>query len=243
MTPSVHLKNVDIQYPLSKHGSLKQALVGGRTWDAQPQRWKPALRDISLKIDAPQKIGIIGRNASGKTTLLQVIAGILPPQSGNRHVIGKIAAIIAAGVGFDTALSVRENVRFAMAMSGRLHECTEDYIRKILDFIELQGDGWQPLQTLSLGFQSRLAFAVGLFQTPEIFLLDEAFSAGDALFVRKARAAMKERMASSPISIFVSHVESELIETCERGVWLEDGRIVADGPIDQVLKDYGKMNS
>lgn len=236
--PFVELDKVAVRFPRDKHGSLKRAIIGRGGFGDSSGRWKPVLTGVSLRVDAPQRVGVVGRNGSGKTTLLRVIAGLLPPLEGTRRVSGSVASIISAGTGLDPMLSARENVRLAMAIGGRIGECDASRIAEILDFVELGAEADQKLATLSLGFQARLAFAISVFQKADIHLLDEAFSAGDFAFVAKARAAIRSKLANAHVSIVVSHVGSDLLETCDRGIWLRGGTIAADGSIGEVLRAY-----
>jgi homopolymeric O-antigen transport system ATP-binding protein len=237
MTPGVHFEHASVVLPVPHRPmTLKHRLVGR----GDPRRGNDGpslLRDISFTAHDGERIGVLGRNGAGKTTLLKAIAGILPVR-GVRKVQGSVAPVIAQAVAFDHELSVHTNVKLSMALNGRISEYSEDLARQILAFAELEDRPDDPLRTLSSGLQARLGFAISLFQSPDIYLLDEAFATGDAHFLAKAKAAMAHRFSQAAITFFVSHDQYLVRENCSRCILLHHGGIVADGDASTVLAEY-----
>lgn len=236
-TPFIGLRDAMVSVPIrSPAETLKRRLIHGIRGEARGR--VALLRQIDLSVRPGERVGIVGRNGSGKTTLLKAIAGIYPLARGSRRVVGSIAPVIAQGVGFDHELSVATNVKLALAHMGRLESWSPALRDAILDFAELSHRAHLPVQLLSSGQQSRLAFAITLFQTPDILILDEVFATGDDAFLRRATAAMTERVRTTPIVLLVSHNLPPLEALCNRCLLLAEGRIVADGATAEVLDLY-----
>lgn len=221
--------------------SLKHRLVGRHGRKAE--EWLTVLHDITLSAGPGERIGIVGRNGAGKTTLLKMIAGILPPLSGSCRSAGKIAPVIAQGLGFDNQLSVRLNIRLALLHANRLEEWNPDFESRILEFCEMEEYTDRQFSVLSSGMRSRLAFAISMFQKSDILVLDEVFAAGDAAFVRKAQALTMERIKDVPLLFFVSHTEDQVVALCQRCILIDHGRVVMDGPTDRVLAAYKNLTT
>lgn len=198
----------------------------------------PILKNICFTARPGERIGIIGRNGSGKSSMLKVIAGIYPPQAGDMMVVGNVAPLIEMGVGFNDELCGRRNIRLGLVYSNRFSEYTHEMEQKIIEFSGLADKIDLPLKYYSSGMRSRLAFSVAVFQNPDILLLDEVFAAGDAEFVEKSRQLMTEKFQNVPISILVSHSNQQIRDLCTRCVAMKDGEIIADGATEDVMKDY-----
>jgi lipopolysaccharide transport system ATP-binding protein len=240
-TASVTLDKVDVIFGQHVYRTVKGVLVGMlRGTPKETVTGRKVLDSIDLKVSPGDRLGIVGHNGSGKTTLLKVIAGILPPVHGRRNTVGTIAPVIAQGLGFEPDLPLRLNIKLGLAYSNRLAEHSRDLEDAILDFAELTEFADAQYQTLSSGMQARLTFATSLFQTPDILILDEVFTTGDAHFVRKSQAAMMEHIERTPIVILVSHSAGLIREVCNRGILLDHGRMVEDGPTDKILDIYAK---
>lgn len=236
----ITLKDATVSLPIhAASDTLKKALLRGIGRAAAVKL--PVLRGVSLDIVPGERLGIVGRNGCGKTTLLKAIAGIYPLSEGSRHVAGSIAPVIAQGIGFDHALSVRINVKLSIAHMGRLSSYSRELEETILDFAELTHRADVPLQQLSSGQSARLAFAVTLFQTPDILILDEVFATGDVAFVGRATAAMTARIQSTPITLFVSHDLATVQRICTRCLLMAEGRIIADGPPAAIIGEYRRL--
>lgn len=201
----------------------------------------PILRNIDFKAKPGDRIGIIGRNGSGKSSLLKAIAGIYPISSGKRYVNGTIAPLIEMGIGFDPEMSGRQNIKAGLLYSGRIEDYSADLENQIIEFSELSDSIDQPLKNYSSGMVSRLAFSTAIFQNPDILLLDEVFAAGDIGFVNKSTLFMKEKLKSVPISILVNHASAQIVEMCNLCYWLEKGNVVLVGPPNEVVTAYEKQ--
>lgn len=204
-------------------------------------RHKPfwALRDINLNIARGDKVGIVGRNGSGKSTLLKIIAGTLDHTSGTVDVRGKISAILELGVGVNPAYSGRENIYFGGLCYGMSKEEIRSRIDEIIEFSELKEVIDQPFSTYSSGMKARLLFSTALHVNPEILIIDEALATGDAGFVSKSLRHVERLSENADLTaIFVSHSMNHLLRLCNRGIYLNTGRVMADGPIRDVVGAY-----
>ncbi len=236
----IRLENATVSLPIHPAAdTLKKTLLRGIGRAATVRL--PVLRGVSLDVAPGERLGIVGRNGCGKTTLLKAIAGIYPLSEGRRSVRGSIAPVIAQGIGFDHALSVRINVKLSIAHMGRLAGYSRELEETILDFAELTHRAEIPLQQLSSGQAARLAFAVTLFQTPDILILDEVFATGDVAFVARATAAMTARIQATPITLLVSHDLTTVQRVCTRCILMAEGRIVADGPPAAIVSEYRRL--
>jgi ABC-type polysaccharide/polyol phosphate transport system ATPase subunit len=197
-----------------------------------------ALKDVTFSVAKGEMLGIVGRNGAGKSTLLRVLAGRLKPSSGSVQVNGHVSAILELGTGMNPSLTGRENARINALFMGLDPWRIEDQLDRILEFAELGQYGDQPFETYSLGMRSRLAFAVLTVLEPEILLLDEALSAGDARFAKKCTRFMRDMCKSGCTSIVVSHDLLFLQESCDRLLWIDQGRLVAQGSPREVIARY-----
>lgn len=195
---------------------------------------------MSLHIKENERVGIIGHNGAGKTTLLQMIAGLAEPTSGVINVDGHVNCVMTLGVGLREELSGRENIYVDGELNGKSREETDKVIEEIIDFADIGEFIDHPVRTYSSGMKSRLAFSMIIFIEPEILIIDEALSAGDAQFVVKASAKMKDICAKGKILLVVSHSMASIVDMCDRCIWLDHGRIVMDGPPEQVTEAYLK---
>lgn len=216
--------------------SLKQLVLGKK--EAIPHHAIPILRGVSLDIRDGDRVGIVGYNGSGKSSLLKVIAGIYPPQQGEVKVHGRVAPLIEMSLGFDREQSGRENIKLGLVYAGRIGEYSPELEEQIVAFTELGEHIDRPLKGYSSGMQARLCFAVSIFQHPDILLLDEAFATGDAAFVSKSRKAMIEKFHSVPIAILVSHDSSTIGKFCNRCIWIHEGKVRDEGNPEKILQDY-----
>lgn len=197
-----------------------------------------ALRDVSFKVMRGEAVGIIGRNGSGKSTLLQMICGILTPTTGTVASPGRVAALLELGAGFNPEFTGRENV----FLSGLVYGIPEDVLKAryqdIVDFAEIGEHINQPVKTYSSGMYVRLAFAVASFSDPEILVVDEALSVGDVYFQRKCFRRIDELRETGCTLLFVTHSTDTLLQLCDRGIVLDNGRMVFDGPTKPAVAEY-----
>jgi ABC-type polysaccharide/polyol phosphate transport system ATPase subunit len=203
---------------------------------------KPAKRlildNLTISIQRGEKVGIIGANGSGKSTLLKVICGILQPTHGNVRVGGTIAPLIELGAGFDTELSVLDNIVLYGVMLGFSEREMRRRSADILDFAELQDYATAPVKSLSSGMVARLGFAIATDIHPDVLILDEVFSVGDESFKTKSKQRIEQFWQDNATILLVSHELDFLRNACERVIWLERGRIRQEGDASTIVKAY-----
>jgi len=199
-----------------------------------------ALKDVSFEIQKGETVGIIGRNGSGKSTLLKIITGVLTPSSGRVNVHGKISAILELGAGFNPEMSGLENIYLNTSINGMSKEDTDKKIQEIIDFAELGEFIHQPLKTYSSGMKARLGFAVAINIDPDILIVDEALSVGDAAFQRKCFAKMEQIREAGATILFVSHSAGSIVNLCSRAIWLSNGEKIIEGEPKLVTGLYMK---
>jgi len=202
-----------------------------------------ALKDVSFEIKRGEVVGIIGKNGSGKSTLLKIITGVLTPTSGSVHVNGRISAILELGAGFNSELSGIENVYLSMSINGYTKEETDKKVKEIVDFSELDEFIYQPTKTYSSGMKARLGFAVAINIEPDILIVDEALSVGDAAFQRKCFAKMETIRQSGATILFVSHSDASIVSLCSRAIWVSGGKFIIEGEPKLVTGLYMKNSS
>ncbi|HEY5551031.1 MAG TPA: ABC transporter ATP-binding protein, partial [Opitutaceae bacterium] len=200
-----------------------------------------ALNEISFKVRRGEAVGIIGRNGSGKSTLLQVIAGTLQPTSGNVKVRGRVAALLELGSGFNPEFTGRENVFLNGAVLGLTHEEIEKRFDAIAAFANIGEFIEQPVRTYSSGMVVRLAFAVAAHVEPDILIVDEALSVGDARFQLKCARTIDRFLEEGVTLLFVSHDLSMVKRLCSQAILLEKGRIIHSGSPNDVANLYSKL--
>ena len=197
-----------------------------------------ALREVSLEIDAGERVGLIGPNGAGKTTLLKVMAGIYPPQDGEVRIEGRVCPLFEFATGFEMDATGWDNIRTRALLLGMSAREIEDKMEEIGRFSEL-GDFLElPVRCYSAGMMLRLAFATSTAVEPEILLLDEVMAAGDASFIQNARARMDHMMERARIVVFATHALDLLPKICDRAIWLDHGTIILDGETAEVVGAY-----
>ena len=200
-----------------------------------------ALKGISLTIGKGEVVGIIGRNGSGKSTILKVIAGIYEPTSGRVETVGKIAALIELGTGFHHELTGRENIAINGMLLGYSRREMKALESQIIDFAELGDFIDSPVKQYSSGMYMRLAFAVATEVYPDILLVDEILAVGDAPFQEKCMQRMLNFTASGNTIVFVSHDMHAMRNFCSRIILIHSGKQVDDGPPDRVIAQYEEL--
>ncbi|MFC0213246.1 ABC transporter ATP-binding protein [Paenibacillus chartarius] len=184
-----------------------------------------ALDNVSFDVKKGETIGLIGRNGSGKSTILQIIAGILRPTSGEVVVNGRIAALLELGSGFNPEFTGRENVYLNGSILGLSKKKIDERMGEILNFADIGEFIDQPVKTYSSGMFVRLAFSVAVHSDPDILIVDEALSVGDALFQHKCIVKIKNMVKSGVTLFFVSHSPEAIRSLCKTGIWLENGKV------------------
>ncbi|MBS3735236.1 MAG: ABC transporter ATP-binding protein [Phycisphaerae bacterium] len=219
--------------------SFRQTILNAvlrRNYSSASEFW--LYRDLNLSIAHGERVGVIGRNGAGKTTLLKVILGIYTPTAGRVRVRGLIAPLIELTAGLNIELSGWENIFLMGSLLGLSTEQMKQRAGDILRFAELEDFAGMPMKYFSAGMKMRLVFSIATGVPNEIMLMDEVFAAGDAGFISKATDRMHELVDSSHIVVFASHNISLVKKLTTRVIWLERGRIVADGDPASICDDY-----
>ncbi|PJX25517.1 sugar ABC transporter ATP-binding protein [Advenella sp. S44] len=214
---------------------LKQMLLRGKR-KYYNEFW--ALRQTSFEIMKGETVGIIGRNGSGKSTLLQMICGTVAPTEGACETHGRVAALLELGAGFNPEFTGRENIFLNAAILGLSDEATASKMPDILSFSELEGFIDQPVKTYSSGMFARLAFSIAIHVDPEILIIDEALSVGDARFVAKCMKKIKDIQSKGATILFVSHDVGSVRTLCDRAIWIDKGVLIDDGKVFPVTGRY-----
>ncbi len=234
---AISVRNLTKTYRLFAHPGdrIKQAAtLGLRKFHKE----FTALKDVSFDIKKGETVGIIGRNGSGKSTLLQVICGILKPTSGTVQVNGRVSALLELGAGFNPEFTGRENVYFQGALMGFNKARIDERFDDIAAFADIGEFIDQPVRTYSSGMFVRLAFASATHRIPNVLVVDEALSVGDAHFQSKCFARMNEIQSSGGTVLFVSHTPEQIAHHCNRALWLERGRMAGQGEAMSMLQAY-----
>lgn len=197
-----------------------------------------ALRDVSFRIGHAESVALLGSNGAGKSTLLSIVAGLSEPDKGTASTRGRVAALLELGSGFHPDLTGRENVKLNAALLGLSGQRTWDLFDEIVDFSGIGDFIDEPLRTYSSGMVMRLAFSVAVKVNPDILILDEVVGVGDQSFQNKCRDKIYEFRDQGKTMISVSHAAATLHELCDRGIWLDQGQVIMDGPLDEVLAAY-----
>ena len=197
-----------------------------------------AVRGVSFDVSRGEVLGIVGHNGAGKSTMLRGIAGILPPDEGRVEVAGQVSTLLALGVGFNNKLSGRENILVGGLAAGLSRREIDERADDIIDFSGVGDFIDMPLRTYSSGMRGRLAFAVSTAMDPDILLIDEALSAGDADFREKAADRMRTLLGEGRTIVLVSHSMNSVRDLSDRVLWLAAGRVVEVGEPDEVIERY-----
>lgn len=198
-----------------------------------------ALKHVSFEVSKGEVIGIVGHNGAGKSTILKVISGILKPTEGSVTCRGNIVPMLELGSGFDMDLNGRENIFLNGAILGYSEEFLKEKYDEIVAFSELEQFIEVPIRNYSSGMLARLAFSIATVVNPEILIVDEILSVGDANFQEKSRKRMMELMGGGTTVLFVSHSLDQIREMCSRAVWLEHGEVQMVGRAEEVCNAYG----
>jgi len=197
-----------------------------------------ALDNVNLDVEYGQVLGVIGSNGAGKSTLMRVIAGILPPSQGRIEVHGSVSTLLALGVGFNPSMSGRDNVFLGGLAAGMRREEIENSFAEIAEFSELGDAIDAPMRTYSSGMFARLAFSVAATVRPDILIIDEALSTGDAKFKEKSLNRIKELRSDDRALILVSHAMATLRDVCNDVVWIHKGKVIQRGEPNVVIDAY-----
>lgn len=240
---TVSVQDVSITYrtTFEKRPTLKSAVMrAGR--GERLVREVEAVKNVSFDLQRGSVLGLIGNNGAGKSTLVRAIAGILPPTEGRIEVRGRVSTLLSLGVGFNPELSGHENVILGGLAAGYSRAEIDERYEEIADWTELGDFLDMPMRTYSSGMFGRLAFAVAIHMEPDILLVDEALSAGDARFKTKAMDKMKELVAQARTMILVSHALATVKDMCNDAIWLDKGQVMLRGTPGEVVDAYTDFN-
>jgi teichoic acid transport system ATP-binding protein len=239
---AVKVNDLSITYrtTFERKPTLKQALIRfGRGQRAVKEI--EAIKNVSFDVRNGTAMGIIGSNGAGKSTLMRAMAGILPPTSGSIEVWGRASTLLALGVGFNKNLSGRENIILGGLASGLSRREVEERAEEVAEWTELGDFIDMPMQTYSSGMSARVAFSVAVHMKPDILMIDEALSTGDAHFREKANAKMAELRDSARAMFLVSHGLGSIKEMCNEAIWLDRGKLMMRGEPEEVVNAYLKF--
>ena len=197
-----------------------------------------AMKHITLEVNHGTVLGVIGHNGAGKSTMLRTMAGILRPTSGAVEVHGRVSTLLALGLGFNNNLSGRENVMLGGLAMGMSRDEIEEKYHQIAEFSELGDFIDLPMRTYSSGMGAKLAFSVAVHFEPDVLLVDEALSAGDARFKTKARDKMHELMSTARTIVVVSHALNTIADLCNDAIWLDHGQLMGRGAPQEMIDRY-----
>lgn len=199
-----------------------------------------ALRNISFEIEKGDRMGVIGLNGAGKSTLLKIISGVMKPTEGNLEINGKLVPLLELGAGFDSNYTGRENIYLNGAILGYTHEFLDEKYEEIVEFAEIREFMDVPIKNFSSGMRARLGFSIATVVEPEILVLDEVLSVGDAKFKEKSEARIMELFDEGITVLFVSHSIEQVKRLCNKAIWLEKGKIVMQGDAEEVCNKYAE---
>jgi ABC-type polysaccharide/polyol phosphate transport system ATPase subunit len=236
---AIRIKNVHVTFRVNfqKNPTLKNTLVNMGSRKRSVREIK-ALQGVSFDVHKGQVMGVVGANGAGKSTLMRTVAGILAPTEGRIDIYGRVSTLLALGVGFNSALSGKENVVLGGLAAGLTRKEIAAKYEEITAFAELGDFMDLPMKTYSSGMFSRLAFAVAVHMDPDILIIDEALSAGDAHFKKKAALKMQQVVDDAGTMLVVSHALGVIKEMCDEAVWLHHGRLIRQGKPDDIIDAY-----
>lgn len=239
MEKIIEVKDVSMRFRMANDriNGLKEYIVQRLRGKLQYTEFE-ALKNVSFDVNRGEVVGLIGNNGAGKSTLLKVISGILKPTEGTVTVAGNIAPMLELGSGFDFDMTGRENIFLNGAILGYSDEFLKSKYDEIVEFSEIGQFINMPLRNYSSGMVARLAFSIATVVVPEVLIVDEVLSVGDAAFQEKSRGRMMELMSGGTTVLFVSHDISQIRQMCHRVVWLENGAVRMFGDVNQVCDAY-----
>lgn len=197
-----------------------------------------AIKDVSFQVHKGEAWGLIGTNGSGKSTILKAISGIIKPYEGNISIKGSIAPLIELGAGFDGNLTARENIFLNGCLLGHSQKYMEEHFNEIVDFAELWDFLDSPIKNYSSGMRARLGFAIATMVKPDIFIVDEVLAVGDYKFRMKCEKRMEDMLKGGTTLLFVSHSIDEVKRLCDHALWLNKGKLIQMGEVNEVCEAY-----
>ena len=199
-----------------------------------------ALRDVTLSIGEGESVAVVGRNGAGKSTLLKVISKVLKPTRGRLTVTGSVSPILELGTGFDLELTGRENIFLNALLLGHRKRDVESRLDEMIEFSGLREFIHSPIRSYSSGMLARLGFAVATGWRPDVLILDEILAVGDARFQSRCEQRLGEFRDAGTALLLVSHDPAAVRANCSRAIWLERGKVMADGSVAEVVERYSE---
>lgn len=197
-----------------------------------------ALKNVSFSVRRGDSLALIGKNGSGKSTMLKILSGVMYPTEGQVDVNGSIVPLIELGAGFDMELTARENIYLNGAILGHDRDFMDQHFAEIVDFSELESFIDVPLKNFSSGMIARLGFAIATIIRADILIVDEVLAVGDFKFQEKCKAKISELLSGGTTLLFVSHSAEQVKELCQKAVWLDQGEMMAYGDTEEVYNLY-----
>src|SRR5258707_6915943 len=245
MNDSIRVEQLSKQYLLGKASQqtmLRERLVSfiknpfAKETAVADTLW--ALREVSFCVKEGEVVGIIGRNGAGKSTLLKILSKITYPTTGRVKVCGRVASLLEVGTGFHEELTGRENIFLNGSILGMKQREVEAKLDQIIEFAGVERFIDTPIKRYSSGMRLRLGFAVAAHLDPDILIIDEVLAVGDAGFQKKCLNAMEDLRSGGRTVLFVSHNMAAVENLCTRAIWIDDGRLREDGPVQRVIESY-----
>lgn len=235
----LRIENVSVKYRLTeqKVDDLKGYFIKLLKRELRYKEFL-ALDDVSFSLNRGDRLAIMGMNGAGKSTLLKVIAGVLKASEGKVFKQGKVVPLLELGAGFDMQYTGAENIYLYGAMLGYSKEFLEEKYAEIVEFAELGDFINVPLKNYSSGMKARLGFSIATVVEPDILILDEVLSVGDAKFRKKSEKKIMDMFDKGITVLFVSHNETQVRNLCTRGILLENGKLTISGTVEEVLEKY-----
>lgn len=238
---AISVQNLGVKFHLSeqKVDNLKEYMI--RILKRQ-MRYKEfwALKEVSFEVKRGERVAILGLNGAGKSTLLKVIAGVLKATEGTVERSGVLVPLLELGAGFDPQYTGAENIYLYGAMLGYQKPFLKEKYEEIVRFSELGDFIHVPLKNYSSGMRARLGFSIATLVEPDILILDEVLSVGDVKFRKKSENRIKQMFDKGTTVLFVSHNLAQVRSLCTRAIWLENGHLTEDGPVDEVTEHFEK---
>ena len=235
----IEFNNVTKVYKLFKDDKKRLLAVFNKR---VPYKEKKAVDNVSFTVKRGESVALFGRNGAGKSTILKIVTGVTFPTEGEVKVNGRVSALLELTAGFDKELTGRENIYLKGHLMGLKDEAIKELEQTIIDFAELGEYIDQPVRTYSSGMRARLGFAININIEPEILIIDEALSVGDAKFKKKCIKRVIEVMETENITLlFVTHATGVAQEFCKRGILMKNGKLIYDSDIESAVKKYEDM--
>lgn len=233
--PIISFKNVSKEYTLYKSDRERFKALFFKSKKAKINK---ALKSVSFDIYPGEAVGLIGDNGAGKSTILKHITGVAFPTEGEVQVNGKVAALLELTAGFSMEMTGRENIYLKGYILGLTDKEIKRLEERIIEFAELGDYIDQPVRTYSSGMKMRLGFAINVNIEPDVLVIDEALSVGDATFKKKCKQKIADTIKSGVTVLYVSHSAESVKELCTRAIYLKKGQLIYDGTVEDALKVY-----